>query len=81
MIFVYCCRLLSTEEEYGDTITSNDLVTKQYEALPYPEFNEDDILREKTYYNLEGRKPMYVFPSIALEVMNHYLFQGNEDFR
>ena len=72
---------LSTNEEYGDTITSNDLVTKQYEALPYPEFNEDDILSEKRYYNLEHKKPMYVFSSIMLEMINHYLFQGNEDFR
>ena len=74
-------RLLLTEVEYGDTITTNDLVTKQYESLPYPEVKEETLLWEKNHYSVEGKKPLLVFSSIMLEQMNHYLFEGNEDFR
>ena len=67
--------------ENGDTLTSNDLVTKQYEALPYPEVNEDELLREQGYYNVVKNKPLNVFSGIMFEQMNHHLFQGKEDFR
>ena len=56
-------------------------MTKQYESLPYPEVKEDALLWEKNHYSAEGKKPLLVFSSIMLEQMNHYLFEGNEDFR
>ena len=74
-------RLPLTEVEYGDTITTNDLVTKQYESLPYPEVKEGALSWERNHYSVEGKKPLLVFSSIMLEQMNHYLFEGSEDFR
>ena len=67
--------------EHGDTITSNDLVIKQYENLPYPEVNENELLNEKMYYKNEHEKPLQIYPSTLLEQMNHYLYQGKENFR
>ena len=35
------------ENDYGDSITSNNLVTRRYENLLYPEVKEADLLREE----------------------------------
>ena len=46
-----CC-FRSTKDifDQGDTLSSNDLVTRQYENLPYPPFTEADMLREEIWY-------------------------------
>ena len=67
--------------DYGDTITSNDLVTRHYENLPYPEVTEEELLREEVYYKDETEEPLVLFPSHLLEKRNQYLYQGNENFR
>ena len=67
--------------EFGDTTTPSDLVTKQYEALPYPEVKDIQILTEKNYYEKEHKKPFMIIPTTQLEHMNHYLYEGNENFR
>ena len=51
--------------DFGDTTTTSDLVTKQYEALPYPEVKEIQILTEKNYYEKENKKPFMIIPTTA----------------
>ena len=65
----------------GDTLTSNDLVMKQYRSLPYPKISEEYILKEEGYYRLDKNTPKHTAPSQTLEKINHYLNRGNEDFR
>ena len=67
--------------DYGDTITSNDVVTRQYENLPYPEVKEEELIREETYYKDQNAKPLKIFPSHLLEKLNHFLYQGKENYR
>ena len=58
------------------------MVTRQYEALPYPPVSNDDIKKEEEFYrNDQQSKLMYSYPTITLENLNHFLFRGNEDFR
>ena len=79
--FLYSIRLSQHWLDYGDTITANDLVTRQYENLPYPEVNENELLKEEEYYRKEHDNPLLVYPSHLLEKVNYYLYQGNENFR
>ena len=75
---------ISVQQEFcdnGDTITFNDLVTRHYENLPYPEVTEKELLREEVYYKHGAEKPLVLSPSHLLENRNQYLYQGNENFR
>ena len=68
--------------ETGDTSTINDLVTKQYEDLPYPEFSSLNMLNEERHYNVSTESdPSVIFPTDTLEKHNHYLHRGNQNFR
>ena len=83
MCFAYLIfRLLLDEIDIGDSITQNDLVTRQYEALPYPPVSNDDISKEEEFYsNKHQSKLIYSYPTITLENLNHFLLRGNENFR
>ena len=74
-------RSLKDEIKHGDTITENDLVTRQYESLPYPVVSEKDISEEKEYYKKDDGTSMVIFPTNTLQNINHYLHRGNENFR
>ena len=66
----------------GDTIPQNDLVTRQYEALPYPPVTNADIAEEEEFYrNNQQSNPMITSHHLTLENLNHFLFGGNENFR
>ena len=65
----------------GDTTKEKDLVTKQYENLPYPEVSEDEMLLEEAYFKKGNTGPLVLFSGLTLETMNHYLFQGGENFQ
>ena len=65
----------------GDTSTMNDLVTRQYENLPYPEFSPLNISNEERHYNVGMDSPASIFPAHTLEKHNHYLHRGNQNFR
>ena len=68
--------------DIGDVVSPNDIVIRQYEALPYPMFTDDDISKEKNYYqDINQSKPFYNVISNALENLNHFLFRGKESFR
>ena len=64
----------------GDTENQNDRVRKQYESLPYPLVSEDYLKKEEEYY-LSYKEPIVLSPSMRLEKLNHYLYQGRETFR
>ena len=65
----------------SDTLNSNDVVVKQYEMLPYPDFNEKKQLGEEEYYRIDLENPKISIPSHSLEKINHYFYGGNQDFR
>ena len=77
--------------ETFDTLTQNDVVRNQYSNLPYPAVTLEDLDVEKSYYddmrwplNAYGKlrnKPFRVTPGITLEAINHFLYNGRNDFR
>ena len=77
--------------ETFDTLTQNDVVRNQYSNLPYPAVTLEDLNVEKTYYddmrwpvNAYGKlrnKPFRVTVGVTLEAINHFLFNGRNDFR
>ena len=79
--FLYSRNNFAYEMETGDTSTMNDLVTKQYENLPYPEFSPMNISNEERHYSVGMDSPASIFPTHTLEKHNHYLHQGNQSFR
>ena len=81
LFYVFSLSHFKYELDNGDTVTSNDLVTKQYENLPYPEVSEMELINEERHYKDNKINPIEVFPSHTLEVNNHYLHRGKENFR
>ena len=66
----------------GDTNSQDDIVRSQYSTLPYPAVNENDLRKEKSYYtNYRLRsRPYAIYRQIALENINHYLYNGTNEF-
>ena len=59
----------------------NDIVQRQYLMLPYPPFTKQDLENEENYYQSSEDVPSLLFSFlIQLEYINHYLFQGKNDF-
>ena len=82
ILYIYNRDHTKYERETGDTSTINDLVTKQYEDLPYPEFSSLNMLNEERHYNVSTESdPSVIFPTDTLEKHNHYLHRGNQNFR
>ena len=68
--------------ENGDTITQNDAVRIQYGSLPYPPVTEKYMRDEEHHYNTAERgAPFYTMPSIKLDNLNNFLYQGSQAFR
>ena len=67
----------------GDTISENDPVTNQYLNLPYPTVTDEDIASEQAFYRSDryNGNMFMIVESLTLEKMNHYLFNGSENFR
>ena len=68
-----------------DTITKDDALKKQYESLPYPAVSVSAIEQEELHYkqnikSLQNLRPFVIWPAIALEQINHFLFQGSNTF-
>ena len=68
--------------ENGDTLTQEDIVTKQYTSLPYPDISQTEIMATKYHYNSEFAYLPYMRPpSENLESLNHFLYEGGNDFK
>ena len=71
---------IDPRKEYTDMII--DLVREQYRLLQYPHVGMDMIQLEKQYYNSNLREiPLIKYYSSSLEYINHFLYEGNNDFR
>ena len=64
-----------------DVISDDDVVRNQYKALPYPSVSEEELLREEAYYKRKTSDPYVMYYSWNLENLNHYLFEGKNDFK
>ena len=77
-------------EEY-DTLTQSDIVRNQYSTLPYPAVSHKVLAQEKAHYDNNiwpvkayGKirpKPFSISFGVTLEAVNHFLFQGKNQFR
>ena len=68
-------------QSHGDTVTTHDLVRIQYETLPYPTFDNEEMAYEKGHYKNNGETPAIIFQEQTLEKINHYLNRGSENFQ
>ena len=65
----------------GDTVGQDDAIRTQYSLLPYPPVLEEDFLRQQSHYNSDLRNIPYIFYfQIALENINHFLYNGGNAF-
>ena len=65
-----------------DTLTQDDIVRNQYSLLPYPAVSNNDILRLRNHYSSKDRdSPLFTAPSESLELLNHFLYRGRNNFR
>ena len=66
----------------GDTTGQDDIVRKQYSSLPYPAVGKTDLTNEQNYYNNGSLRniPYAIYSPIALEYINHFLYNGANDF-
>ena len=71
------------EIHYGSEEHSTvDLVQKQYLSFPYPNVSSQHIETEQRYYqSLKRNTPISTYPSLDLEMVNHYLYQGENGFK
>jgi hypothetical protein len=84
-----CQRLTKMVEENNvksvniwDTLTHDDIVRKQYSLLPYPAVSDNDILRLRNHYSSQDRHlPLFMAPSESLELLNHFLYKGRNNFK
>ena len=67
---------------YTDTLSQTDAVTKQYLSLPYPSVSEEQLQEEQTHYTGPNRNiPHVTYTTLSLEYLNHFLYQGRNDFK
>ena len=85
LLFYFSCfliiRFLEIKGANGDTLTAHDLVTRQYEKLPYPEVKEEELVHEEDYYKRVERAPLKIHPSHTLEKLNHFFYRGKQNFQ
>ena len=56
-------------------------MTRQYENLPYPKVKEAQLLDEDDYYKRVEDVPYYMYPTHSLPKLNHFLYQGKQNFQ
>ena len=74
---------LRNDDAFNSSVDSemNDIVQRQYLMLPYPPFTKRDLKNEEKYYqSSKDVSPLLFSFLIQLEYINHYLFQGKNNF-
>ena len=67
---------------YSDTLSQTDAVTRQYLSLPYPSVSEEQLQAEQNHYMGPDRNmPHVTYTTLSLEYLNHFLYQGRNDFK
>ena len=75
-------RLLESVDRRGDIIDHEDVVRKQYSSLPYPEVAQATLDKEYDHYNVYIKQyPYYTVPTLKLENLNQFLYEGKFHFR
>ena len=73
---------LDKPTSYSDIQSQTDAVTRQYLSLPYPSVSEEQLQAEQTHYMGPDRNmPHVTCTTLSLEYLNHFLYQGSNDFR
>ena len=73
---------LDDPDTYSDTLSTSDAVTKQYLSLPYPSVSEEQLQAEQNHYMGPDRNmPHVTYTTLSLEYLNHFLYQGRNDFK
>ena len=72
-------------------MTQSDIVRSQYSKLPYPAVKSYILSQEKAYYDYYGKRvmafgenrtiPFNINFGITLEAINHFLYEGKNNFR
>ena len=75
-----------SDEEYfsrvSDTLSQDDIVRNQYSYLPYPAVSKRNLAGELQHYKNKRNATLYnIIPAFTLESLNHYLYQGRNDFK
>ena len=67
----------------GDTLSQSDMVANQYLNLPYPAVSNEELAEQQTFYKSKAGEsyPMRLYPTMTLENLNHFLFNGSQNFR
>ena len=72
----------SDETRSSDTLTQDDIVRNQYSYLPYPAVSKRNLAGELQHYKNKRNATLYnIIPAFTLESLNHYLYQGRNDFK
>ena len=69
------------EYEKYDDISEDDIVRSQYKLLPYPPVAEEQLLEEKDFYKRTISKTFESYYQLNLESLNHYLYNGRNEFK
>ena len=73
---------LDDPDTYSDTLSTSDAVTRQYLSLPYPSVSEEQLQEEQNHYMGPDRNmPHVTYTTLSLEYLNHFLYQGTNDFK
>ena len=81
IVYVNLLLLVKGHVESGDSDSNYEYVVKQYRAMPYPPFTDNDKHKENQYYNSNNKFPGTTYKAHTLEKNNHYLHQGKENFQ
>lgn len=72
----------SNTNSHFDTLTQDDIVKQQYALLPYPAVKPGEFERVRWHYKSDRKDvPIMIAPPVTLENINHFLYQGRNNFR
>ena len=64
-----------------DTLSPADIVREQYAVLPYPAVTREEIDELRRHYQgINRHLPYMIVPHNELDVVNHFLYKGRNDF-
>lgn len=64
-----------------DVVSEDDIVRSQYKLLPYPLYTNVSFQYEEHFYNRTSFKSAEDYYQLNLESLNHYLYNGRNDFK
>ena len=81
-LMIVLCVSPTYELGLSDTTNHVDMVKQQYSLLPYPPVTDRQILSMKLHYGRRKTQlPFFSSPVLSLDTINHFLFDGSNDFQ